>query len=337
MNTYTASNRPQLASWILAAGALVAILQFHLLPALLAGLLTYELVHILAPVVERRISGRSPRVVAVALLSGTVIALTAGAIIFAVGFFRSDAGSIPALATKMAEILEHARPSLPDWLLDLLPENGDALGDAVTHWLREHASELQLAGKEVARALAHILVGLIAGAMIALREATCATEMRPLSAALARRAHLLAESFRRVVFAQVRISAINTAFTAIYLVVALPLFGVHLPLTKTMIAITFVVGLVPVVGNLISNAIIVVISLAHSPHVAAASLVFLVVVHKLEYFLNARIVGSQISSKAWELLIAMLFLESIYGIAGVVAAPIYYAYLKMELRQEGMV
>jgi hypothetical protein len=32
------------------------------------------------------------------------------------------------------------------------------------------------------------------------------------------------------------------------------------------------------------------------------------VIHKLEYFLNARIVGIQINARAWELLIAMLLI-----------------------------
>jgi len=35
----------------------------------------------------------------------------------------------------------------------------------------------------------------------------------------------LSDAFRRVVFAQVRISAINTTLTALYLIVVLPLFG----------------------------------------------------------------------------------------------------------------
>ena len=38
--------------------------------------------------------------------------------------------------------------------------------------------------------------------------------------------------------------------------------GIHLPLIKTMIAITFLVGLLPVIGNLISNTVIVVVSLS---------------------------------------------------------------------------
>jgi len=100
------------------------------------------------------------------------------------------------------------------------------------------------------------------------------------------RAGRLGEPFGRVVFAQVRISALNTVFTGIYLVVLLPLFGVHLPLTKTLIGVTFVAGLLPVVGNLISNAVIVVVSLALSHYVAFASLVFLIVIHKLESLLS---------------------------------------------------
>ena len=125
-----------------------------------------------------------------------------------------------------------------------------------------------------------------------------------------------------MVFAQVRISALNTALTGFYLLVVVPWIGIQLPLTKTMIAVTFIAGLLPVIGNLISNTVIVVTSLAYSFAVATASLVFLIVIHKLEYFLNAKIIGSRIQARAWELLIAMLAMESAFGFAGVAAAPI---------------
>ncbi|MEO7744311.1 MAG: hypothetical protein ABIR98_15345, partial [Usitatibacter sp.] len=59
--------------------------------------------------------------------------------------------------------------------------------------------------------------------------------------------------------------------------------------------------------------------------------------HKLEYFLNARIVGTQIRAKSWELLLAMLVMESAFGLTGLVAAPIYYAYLKDELAARGVI
>jgi predicted PurR-regulated permease PerM len=146
-----------------------------------------------------------------------------------------------------------------------------------------------------------------------------------------------ATAFQRVVFAQFYISLINTFFTWLYLDVVLRLFGIDLPLVKILVALTFVVGLLPIIGNLISNTAIVVVCLSQGVPVAVASLVFLVVIHKLEYFLNARIVGSQIRARAWELLIAMLVMEAAFGVAGLVAAPIYYAYVKDELKSRGLI
>ena len=117
----------------------------------------------------------------------------------------------------------------------------------------------------------------------------------------------------------------------------LPLLGVHLPLTKTLIVLTFLLGLLPVIGNLISNTLITIVGLSLSIWVAVGALGYLIVIHKLEYFLNARIVGGQISAKSWELLLAMLVFEAAFGLPGVVAGPIYYAYLKSELKQVGLV
>jgi predicted PurR-regulated permease PerM len=173
--------------------------------------------------------------------------------------------------------------------------------------------------------------------MVALRDATKDEHYKPFARAMAQRADMFGNAFKRIVFAQVRIAAINAFFTGVYLVVILPLLGVHLPLVKTMIAITFVVGLIPVAGNLISNTIIVIVSLSQSLAIAIASLAYLVVIHKLEYFLNARIVGGQIRANAWELLITMLLMEAVFGIAGIVAAPIYYAYIKSELRSYDLI
>ena len=147
----------------------------------------------------------------------------------------------------------------------------------------------------------------------------------------------LAHAFRGVVFAQVKISAVNTVLTAIYLVGILPLLGIQMPFAKALIAVTFLAGLLPVIGNLISNTVIVVVSLSVSFAVALGSLAFLIVIHKLEYFLNARIVGGEIKASAWELLCAMLAFEAAFGLPGLVAAPIFYAYVKAELRQLGLI
>lgn len=327
----------QIASWCLAAAALALILVLHLLPALIAGLLVFELVHVIANLLPRRLFGARARVAAVAAIAALVVAVLGAAIVGLAVFFRADAGHLTALLRRMAEIIDSTRGAFPEWMVESLPSGADELREALSHWLREHAPEVRLAGAEAGRALAHVLVGLVIGAIIALREVVAASAQKPLAAALVTRATLLGESFRRVVFAQVRISALNTLFTALYLEVLLRLAGVHLPFAKTLITITFIAGLLPVIGNLVSNTAIVVVSLAASPSVAVASLAFLVLIHKLEYFLNARIVGSRIRARAWELLLAMLAMEAAFGLAGVIAAPIYYAYLKQELADRGLV
>lgn len=331
----------EISAWVLTAFALFLVLKLNLLPALLAGLLVYELVHIITPHISRRFPSKRPsnraKLWAVGILVFVVVSLLGLAGASLVAFLRSDAGSVTVLLSKMAQILEDSRKILPGWLLERLPADAITFKEQATLWLRTHADALQIVGKEAGRATAHIVIGMIIGGMLALREAVMIDHFKPFSRALVGRSSLLSDAFRRVVFAQVRISAINTIFTAIYLALILPMAGIHLPLIKTMIAITFLVGLIPVIGNLISNAVIVIVSLSQSLAIAIGSLVYLVVIHKLEYFLNARIVGGQIRANAWELLIAMLCMEAAFGLAGIVAAPIYYAYLKAELRERNLI
>ena len=324
------------ASWLLAGISLFMVLWLHLLAALLAGLLVFELVHLTAPMLANRLSDQRARLVVAILFAGIAVGLVALLIGISLSYF-TDSGRLAVLATKMAEILESSRGSLPLWVQGYIPGSLDDLKTTFIGWLRNNAAALQVIGKEAGRSLAHILIGLVVGAMIAVQVTVREHNGGPLVLVLRERANCLARAFRNIVFAQVRISAINTLFTGLYLAVVLPLFGVQLPLVKTMIAITFVVGLLPVIGNLISNTVIVVVSLAHSPQTAMASLAFLVIIHKLEYFLNARIVGEQIAARAWELLLAMLVMEAAFGLPGVVAAPIFYAYLKAELRATGLV
>jgi predicted PurR-regulated permease PerM len=237
----------------------------------------------------------------------------------------------------MAEIVDRTRETLPSGLSEYLPHGMEEVQGSITAWLRAHADQLQLLGRETGRAGAHVVVGMVLGALVSLQEVREAHEYRPLTQALMSRVVRLGEAFRAVVFAQVRIAVLNALLTALYLGVVLPIAGIHLPLVKTMVALTFLTGLLPVVGNLISNTVVVVVSLSHSPVTAAASLGFLLVIHKLEYFVNARIVGTQIHARAWEILLAMLFMEAAFGVPGVIAAPIYYAYVKGELSERGIV
>jgi predicted PurR-regulated permease PerM len=325
-------SRTDVAAVILTGMGLVLAIMLHLLPALFAGLLVHTLVHMLAPrMFGPKADPALARVGVVIVLTVIVLALTAILAGGAAAFYRREGADFASLLQKMADIIDGARTTMPAWMVDFMPADADSLKTQAAGWLREHAADLRKAGGEVGRGLAYALIGMVIGALLAVREIAPARLPGPLARALQRCALLVEDSFSRVVLAQIRISALNTLLTAIYLAAVLPAFGVHLPLTKTMIALTFVAGLLPIIGNLVSNTVIVIISFSYSMPIAAGSLAFLVIVHKLEYFINARIVGSRINASAWELLFAMLVMEAAFGLPGVIAAPVFYAYAKAEL------
>ncbi len=326
------------ASYILMAGLLTFVLWEKLLAALLAGLLIHELVYLMAPHIMQRagVQRRAAKVAVVSFLTIIVITVLASLLTALVYYFRTGDENLPALMTKMAEILETSRKLMPTWLAQKLPPDVESVKLHITEWLRTHAGEFSLVTKPL-RTLAHILIGMLIGAMISLYEAKADAENGVLTRAIGTRVYALSQSFRQVVFAQVRIAGLNTLFTAIYLMIVLPLLGVKLPFIVMMVLLTFIFGLIPVIGNIMSNTVIVIVGLSHSVAVAGGSLAFLVVIHKLEYFLNAKIIGARIQTRAFEILLAMLTLETLFGISGVIAAPIYYAYLKRELKAAGLI
>ena len=126
--------------------------------------------------------------------------------------------------------------------------------------------------------------------------------------------------------AQLLISLINTVATAVFVLSTglLPYAGIVIPLT-------FIFGMLPIVGNLLSNTLIVGIAFGLvSPQMALGALVFLVVIHKLEYLLNSKIIGGRILHPMWLTLIGLILGEYLMGIPGVILAPVILNYLKVE-------
>jgi predicted PurR-regulated permease PerM len=142
--------------------------------------------------------------------------------------------------------------------------------------------------------------------------------------AIAERFKIFYESFATVMGAQVLISAVNTLFTGIFALV------MHLPYSVVVIGITFLCGLLPVIGNLVSNSIIVCIGFTVSPKVALIALIFLVVIHKMEYLLNSQIIGHRIQNPLWLTLLALVLGERLMGIPGIILAPVVLNYIKLE-------
>jgi len=132
-------------------------------------------------------------------------------------------------------------------------------------------------------------------------------------------------SFATVIGAQMTISCINTILTAIFV------FAVQLPYAPVVIGLTFLCGLLPIVGNVVSNTVIVFIGFLVSPRVAIGALVFLVVVHKLEYFLNSKIIGARIRNPIWLTLFGLIVGEKLMGVPGMILSPVVLNYLRVEM------
>lgn len=326
---------PLTISYLLATAAVIFVLRFHLVPAVFAGLTVYVLTLKLSRHLPTNMN-RFARQVALGVVVLCVMTCLTG-LAAAVWSFIGSSQGIGALLTTVMDTLGTLRRTLPPSVADVLPTTIEGLRQQLAEILTEHVQKISLVGFGSLKLFAHVLLGMVVGGMAAVHHFREHHQLPPLTAALRSRLRVLVVAFDKVVLAQVKISALNTLFTALYLLAVLPLFGIHLPMATLLVLLTFAVGMLPVVGNLVSNTFIVVISLGVSPGVGVASLLFLVLIHKAEYFMNARIVGNEVQATAWELLSAMLILESAFGIAGLVAAPVVYAWLKAEVMERGVI
>ncbi|MFO1513099.1 MAG: AI-2E family transporter [Verrucomicrobiota bacterium] len=141
---------------------------------------------------------------------------------------------------------------------------------------------------------------------------------------LALRFETFYRSFSRVIGAQIIISFINTTLTAVFLI------WNQFHYATVLIGLTFLCGLLPIIGNILSNTLIVGVAFTISPQMALFALIFLIVIHKCEYFLNSKIIGDRIKNPMWLTLVGILLGEKLMGIPGMILAPVVLHYIKVE-------
>ena len=131
-------------------------------------------------------------------------------------------------------------------------------------------------------------------------------------------------SFETVMGAQIIISLINTSLTSVFI------FATSMKHPIVLVGVTFLCGLLPIIGNILSNCVIVAVGFTMSPMMAIAALIFLVALHKFEYFLNSKIIGDRIRNPVWLTMLGLIIGEKILGIPGMILAPVILYYLKLE-------
>lgn len=329
-------------SFLLAVITLFSVLQFHFIPLLLSILITYLTLSFISenliklPYIKSFGKHHEKMKDYFIILTSGVIASLFVFILFLIGSKTfSLFSSSNAMLLKFLSILDNIKQYFPP---DTFPDSVSVIKNHVIDFVKNHLGDIGVVGKHSVTVLLYIVIGFVVGVMLKFHVLhNKSNNNKELAVRLSERIHNFYMAFQNVFVAQIKISAINTLLTAIYLCVVLPIFGVKLPFLTAIVVFTFVAGLIPVIGNLLSNTLIIVFSINVSLAVALSSLLFLVIIHKLEYFLNAKIIGNTIDSTAWELLLAMLVFEHLFGISGVIVAPIYYAYLKIELKKEELI
>ncbi|HSY50178.1 MAG TPA: AI-2E family transporter [Thermoanaerobaculia bacterium] len=332
----------EIAAWLILGGLLFYVMVWRLVPAVVSGLVLYLVLDRLSRTFSKRLPRTAARPLALILVTLVGGGVIFGIVALLVSSVRHYVYNIPAIMTKMADVLQSTRAWLGDYGEQLIPgvlTDAETIKAALVVWLKGHAETLKLAGGTFSMGLVHMIMGMLLAILVFFRHVTHHPDRPPgkLSEALEQKVSRFTRAFSQIATAQVKISVLNTALTALFLLVGLPLFGQHIPFARTLVFVTFVCGLIPILGNLISNTVIVILSLGISPGTAIAALVFLVIIHKLEYLTNSRIVGGETDSQAWEILMAILIGETAFGISGVVMAPILYAFVKRELRERGLV
>ena len=315
---------PRKASYALFILTLAGIAYLRLGPCVLSAMVSFMIMDL----TDRRLRDLGQRPIVArwtAIAAFAVLASALSWILF--NFVRVGIDRFPLLLdTVMPRLTELAASSG----IELPVDNAMELRDLLVSSARDNFGSITKTSGLLTRGFFQIVIGAFAAAMRFLapheEEQGGSSLFDALRVEFYARVRLFVRSFERVVGAQLTISTVNTILTAAFLI------AMGFPFRTFLILTTFVCGLVPIAGNIISNTIIVSAGLIVSVQLATVGLIYLVVIHKLEYILNSRIVGGSIDTPMWITLLGLVIGEATMGIPGVLLAPALLHYAREELR-----
>lgn len=311
-------NRSARISYFVLAAAIVLVVWLHLGTLLLSSLFGYLALQLF--------SFRSNKVVSVALSFLVAIVVAAGLFYFASLAYRTLPSVADTAIPAMVDFAEKHGIDLP--FTDYASLKATALAAA-----RQGFAIIGKYAGVVSFQSLLLVAGSIVGLSLFLNPYWIAGDhpktaeenlYSQVTRELSLRFRSLYRSFATIMSAQILISSINTVLTAIFL-----FLGAY-PYAALLLCLVFLCGLIPILGNLASNAIIVGVGFTMSPRSGLIALIFLVLIHKLEYFLDSMIIGRRIHSPVWLMLIALLLGERLMGIPGMVLAPVVLYFIKCE-------
>lgn len=309
------------ASYVLFGLLVAAVVFLRLGNVAVAGLFSYMILDL----THRGLTGRTPRWAA-RWLSVAAFVVAATALTYMVwSFLKLAVVRLPVIAvTVLPKIDEMALQYGVVLPFDNLRELRELALDALRVNLRgiSHASGI------LGKGFFQVIVGVFVAIFCFMADHTAPTQGNFFDAVrreLDARIEIFMIGFEKIFGAQVIISAINTVITGIFLL------SIGMPFAHFLTLACFLLGIIPIVGNVMSNTIIVGTALTVSPQLAVFTFIFLVVSHKIEYLLNSQIMGTRLNTPVWQMLIGLLVGEALLGFTGMILAPAILHYIREEM------
>lgn len=316
-------SRAKITSYSMMAAILAVIIWFRLGHVLLAALFSYMILDLSRRKLQERMRP------AYAKASALLVLILAFSALFwmLLRFIKQLFSTLPKITgesvLKIVQLADERGIELPF-------ENVNELKAMVLDKLFANAHTLTVTSTFLTKEVFHIVIAIAVAILFFMSEdrpvRTTPNMFEAVRKEFNQRVRLFMTGFEKVFGAQVIISALNTIMTAIFLSI------IAMPYAAFLITTTFVLGLLPIIGNLLTNTLITMTALTMSLKMAALALLYLIFIHKLEYFLNSRIMGSSINVPMWQTLLAILAGEIIMGVTGILLAPAILHYIKAELQ-----
>jgi len=309
------------ASYLLVLLLFVAMAWLHLGPVFLAGILSFMILNVTYRLLARRLPPALSRWLALVIFLVAAIGVSG---MFA-RFIRQTIHTLPQIAsTAIPKIIVLAE----SYGIDLPFENVYELREVVITEIKDNANSITKASGLLTIGFLHLLIAILV-AILAFFSDPQEDYAPNLFDALRRecnaRLKTLMGGLEKVLGIQVAISAAYTAVTLVFLLV----MGFSNVVFLTVA--TFLFGVLPIIGNIISNTIIVAAGLTMSTRHAFFAMIFLILIHKSGYFCYGRVLGSSMKVPMWQTLLAILIGEIVLGVPGIILAPTLLHYAKEEL------
>jgi predicted PurR-regulated permease PerM len=233
-------------------------------------------------------------------------------------------GAVALGATRSLHYMRHARQVFPETLREM--EENEIVKRVREHLpdsskLAERAKEYSEAALHTVSMIGHLAMFALIAVILAiiytleeheLHELHDKIDPKSLMGTVLRWLGYVAEAIRITIQLQLVVAAVNTALTLPVLLI----LGIH-HIPSLMILI-FVSGLIPVVGNIVSGAVLSLLAYQAKGFVGIGVLVVLTfVLHKIEaYYLNPRLTSKHVHLPGFAIVVSLLCWEHLLGFVG---------------------